>query len=207
MCKFFLLLYTPPTSTSTCSQVLVCRPTTPVDAVLHFLDAVRALPHIQFCLLNLDCLDVTVRDRGVACILDPERPIRSLVDNGLVLAFRTQTGLDAFNAVLDDVTPEDLPGNFVRESFARDGLQDAVADFTIVAGRAGGQQRLRLLLALCVHVVYCSAADGKAIVPVSVTCPSLSRARLCHVPVSVTCPSVSRARHCHGTYLVCVAVA
>jgi hypothetical protein len=144
------LLSPPPPLPTRHSQMLVCRPDTPVDAVLHFLDAVRAMPHIRFCLLNVDALEVTVRDRLVGCLLDPEHPTLSMADRGLVLAFRTQTGLDAFNAMLEDVTPGDLPGTFVKEAFAREGLQSVLAGLTLVAGRAG--KRLLLCVCACLFV-------------------------------------------------------
>ncbi len=108
--------------------------------MLHFLGAVRALPHVRFCLMNVDRLAVSVRSKLVAAALgsaeDP--PLASTIDNGLVLAFRSHIGLDAFSSVLEDITPEDVSGSeAVQTAFAQRGLKQAIAGLTLVAGRAG----------------------------------------------------------------------
>ncbi len=107
-----------------------------------FLDAARSLPTIQFCLLNVDSLGVTVRDQLVGYVFDPEHPLTSSVDNGVVLVFRSQVGLDAFGTSLRDVTP----GSMLKEPtimkspesyFVEAGLSSRLSKFTIVTGRAG----------------------------------------------------------------------
>jgi len=57
--------------------------------------------------------------------------------------FRTQTGVDAFESTLEDVTGDGqtLATQFVRAHFKNLGLESAVRGVTLVAGRAGAGVR------------------------------------------------------------------
>ncbi len=124
-----------------CSQVLSCQRSTSWSTVSLFLDAARALPFIRFCLLNVDSLCVSVRDQLVSNVFDPIRPLTSLIESGFVLAFRSSTGLDAFGALLEDVTPGSMLERqgraAVGRGFEADGLHAVLSTFTLVGGRAG----------------------------------------------------------------------
>ncbi len=118
------------------------------------------------------------RNRLVGVILDAEHPLRTCVEEGLILVFRSQTGVDAFESTLNDVTDtvEATPSGFVRDFFGSRGLKSRVQCITLVAGRAGdgktaairddlGSKDVRNTITISVHedpvyVVYSRTIRG-----------------------------------------------
>jgi hypothetical protein len=122
----------------------------------------------------------------VGAILDPDQPVRTTVEHGLVLVFRTQTGVDAFESTLEDVTSDvqDLATQFVRGYFKNQGLESAVRGLTLVAGRAGLPSYRRPVPCSDFHPV-----PSHHVLVLVHLCPHSWRCR-------VSSPTVALARNC-----------